>query len=118
MSDADAKLIQNSYQMCYVKKVFLKISYNSLENTYFEGSFVAGDRQLCFPHMHKMGLRGHKHCIFGNQFYSKNARKLRFYVLLHFHARKHMISSFYLKWTEFTRNCEFGSNLVKVTGGP
>ena len=26
------------------------------------------------------------------------------------HARKHMISSFYLKWTEFTRYCKFWSN--------
>ena len=27
-----------------------------------------------------------------------------FTVFLHFNARKHMILSFYLKWTEFTRN--------------
>ena len=53
MSDVDANLIQNSYQMCYVKKVFLKFSYNSLENTYFEASLVAEDQQLCYPHMHK-----------------------------------------------------------------
>ena len=34
-------------------------------------------------------------------------RKLRFYVNLHFNARKHMILSFYLTWTEFKRNYEF-----------
>ena len=62
---------------------------------------------LLNPHMHKMGSRGPKHFIFGDHFYSKNARKLRFHVFLHFNARKHIISLFYLKWTEFTRNCEF-----------
>ena len=40
-------------------------------------------------------------------FTSKNARKLRFHVFLHFSTRTHMILSFYLKWTEFIRNCEF-----------
>ena len=35
------------------------------------------------------------------------ARKLKFHVFLIFYARKHMVSSFYLKWTKFTRNCEF-----------
>ena len=54
-----------------------------------------------------LGLQGPKHYIFGDHFYSKNARKLRFHVFLLFGARKYMISSFYLKWTEFTRNCEF-----------
>ena len=57
-----------------------------------------------------LGPQGPKHCIFGDHFYSKNARKLRFHVFLLFDARKYMISSFYLKWTEFTRNCEFFSN--------
>ena len=57
--------------------------------------------------MDKMGPRGRKHYIFGDCFYSKNARKRRFHVLLHFNARKHMPSSFYLKWTKFTRDCEF-----------
>ena len=37
-------------------------------------------------------------------FHSKKSRKLRFHVFLHFIARKHMISSFYLKWIKFTRN--------------
>ena len=61
------------------------------------------------PLMHKLGPRGPTHYIFGDCFYSKNARKLRFHVLLHFYARKHMIWSFYTKWTKFTRNCEFHS---------
>ena len=59
------------------------------------------------PHMHKMVPQGPKHYIFGHHFCSKNARKLRFHVFLHFNARKHMILSFYRKCTEFTRNCEF-----------
>ena len=54
-----------------------------------------------------MGPRGPKHYIFGDQFYSKNATMLRFYEFLHFYARKHMMSSIYLKWAEFTRNFEF-----------
>ena len=65
------------------------------------------------PHTHKMGPRGSKHCIFGYQFYSKNARMLRFHKFLHFHVRKYMIS-FYLKWTEFTRSFECCSNLVWI----
>ena len=56
-----------------------------------------------------------RHYIFGDQFYWKNARMLRLYEFLHFHARKHMILSFYLKgMTELTRNFEFCSNLVLV----
>ena len=57
-----------------------------------------------------LGPQGPKHYIFGDHFYLKNARKLRFHVFLLFHSRKHMTSSFYLKWTEFTRYCEFCSN--------
>ena len=49
-----------------------------------------------------MGPQRPKNYIFGDHFYSKNARKLRFHVFLHFNARKYMISSFYLKWIEFT----------------
>ena len=43
------------------------------------------------PHMHKMGPQGSKHYIFGDRFYSKNARKLKCYASLHFNARKHMM---------------------------
>ena len=44
-----------------------------------------------------LGPQGPKHYIFRNHFYSKNARKLRFYVFLLFDARRYMVSSFYLK---------------------
>ena len=47
--------------------------------------------------LHKIDPRGFQHYIFGDYFYSKKAGKLRFPVFLHFNARKHMISSFYLK---------------------
>ena len=57
-----------------------------------------------------LGLQGPKHYIIGDHFYLKNSRKLRFHVFFRFHARKHVISSFYWKWTEFTRHCEFCSN--------
>ena len=43
------------------------------------------------PHMHKMDSHGPKHYIFGEQFYLKNARKLRFHVFYYFYAGKHMI---------------------------
>ena len=55
-----------------------------------------------------------KHYIFGDHYYLKNARKLKFHVFLFSYARKHMISSFYLKWTKFTKNCEFFS----ICGSP
>ena len=55
-------------------------------------------------------VRGDPRTIFlVTSFTEKNARKLRFHVFLPLCARKHMISSFYPKWTEFTRNCEFPS---------
>ena len=61
-----------------------------------------------------LGPQGPKHYIFGDYFYSKNSRKLKFHVFLLFYTRKHMISSFYLKWTEFTRNYDFFS----ICGSP
>ena len=57
-------------------------------------------------HMHKKFTQGPKYYIPGFHIYSKNARKLKFHVIFHFNASKHMISSFYLKWTKFTRDCE------------
>ena len=42
-----------------------------------------------------LGPQEPKHYIFGDD------------VFLLFYARKHLISSFYLEWTECTRNCEF-----------
>ena len=70
------------------------------------------------PHMRKMGPWGSKHCTFGNQFYSKNSRKLRFYILLHFNARKHIISLYYLKWTEFIRNCKYVPIYLRIPRDP
>ena len=43
------------------------------------------------PDMHKVGPRRPKHYIFGDQFYCKNAWKLRFHVFLHCYAGKYMI---------------------------
>ena len=50
------------------------------------------------------GPQGPKLYRFGRHFYSKDTRKIRFHVFLQFHVRKHMITSFYLKWTKFRRN--------------
>ena len=58
-------------------------------------------------HMHKIGPGGPKQYIFGDHSCSKNARRLRFHGFLHFIARKPMTLSFFLKWTELRRNCEF-----------
>ena len=89
---------------CLTRKIF---KYNSLilkicmsvqkETSHYKNSLA-------------LGLQGPKQYIFGDHVYSKNARKLRFHVFLLFHVRKHMTSSFYLKWTEFTRDCEIHSN--------
>ena len=37
----------------------------------------------------------------------KNSRKLKLHAFLHFDARKHMVSSFGLKWTESTKKFAF-----------
>ena len=58
-----------------------------------------------------MGPKGAGQYIFGNQFYSKNAGKYRFHVFLPYHVRKHMKSSFYLKWTKFTKTMNFVANV-------
>ena len=85
-----------------VKKVLLEIPQNLKEKTCGRVSLLTLLTLICIkwvpadPSTH----------IFGDQFYSKNARKLKFHVFLHFNAREHMILSFYLKWIEFTRNCE------------
>ena len=82
------------------------------------------------PHMHKIGPWGHKQYIFGDHFWSKNARTLSAHVFLHFNARKHLTSSFFINGpnsqeivslfqyssgpleptigTKFTISCEFG----------
>ena len=83
------------------------VKTNSVNPLYLIFSKVNRYFEEIKPHMHKMGPPGSKNCIFGDHFYSKKARKLRFHLSLHFNTRKHMISSFYLKWIEFTKNCEF-----------
>ena len=82
-----------------IKRKVLEEFFSLLDNKFLNTT-------LFNPHMLKMGLRGPKHFLFGDHFYSKNARKPRFHVFLHLSARKH-ISLFHLKWTEFTRTCEF-----------
>ena len=79
--------------------------------------------------------QGPKHYIFGNHFYSKNARKLKSHIFLFFYARKlwyhhftrsgpnsQEIVSFFsfvgvqgpeLNWNKFTISCEFGTLQVK-----
>ena len=62
--------------------------------------------------------QGPKHYIFGDYFYSRNARKLRFRVSFLFHTRNYMISSFYSNCVSKNRNistifCEFGPLQVK-----
>ena len=71
---------------------------------------------LCSVHV--MDPWRSRNCVFGEQSYSKNARKLRFHVFLPFYDGKHMIPWFYLKWTELARNCELCSNLVQVPRYP
>ena len=94
---------------CFKKYLFREKSDKG--RAQYERSLVKHKNSLgdVYTHMHKMSPRGPKHYIFGNNFYSKNFRKLIFHVFLHFNARKHMRSSFYLKWTEFTKNRYFGS---------
>ena len=63
-----------------------------------------------------LGPNGPKHYIFGNHFYFKNVRKLIFHVFLNFCSRKHMTSSIYLTWIEFTRNFELFFPIVDPRG--
>ena len=62
--------------------------------------------------VHAMDPWGPNHYVFGDQSYSKNARKLPLY------AGKHMIPWFYLKRTEFAKTCELCSNLNRVLEDP
>ena len=63
-----------------------------------------------------LGYQGPKQYIFGNYFYSNNARTLRFKVFPCFmlvsmsYVLPLFVSLFYLKWTKFTRNCKFCSS--------
>ena len=84
-------------------KIFGRQNVENQNNT----KHFSNPEDIFNPHTPKMDPWGPKHYIFGNHFSLKNARKLRFHVFLHFTAKNHMIFSFHLKWTEFTRNCEF-----------
>ena len=87
--------------------MLLNLTIETIETDGKYISFSIVNIYRCNPHMYKMGPRRSKHYIFGDHFYSKNARNLRFYVFLHFNAMDHMVLLFYLKWTKFTRNWEF-----------
>ena len=53
--------------------------------------------------------RGRKCCILATSFIFL---AISFHALLHFYARQHMISNFYLKWIEFTKNVNFPSLMI------
>ena len=57
-----------------------------------------------------MDPRGPKHYIFGDHFYSKNARKLRFHVFLHFDAGK----NYNFTWSGL--NSQETVNFVPIVG--
>ena len=89
-------------------KICASIWWESVENApELSAKHLSNPEGTCNSHIHKMGPCRPKHYIFGDHFCSKNARKLRFHVFLHFTAWKHMLLSFYLKWTKFKRNFEF-----------
>ena len=77
---------------CLIRKIF---KCNSL----VQKICVSLKRDIILQSSFALGPQGPKHNICGDHFYLKNAGKLRFLVFLLFHARKHMISSFFLKWT-------------------
>ena len=57
--------------------------------------------------MHKMGPRDPEHYIFGDQFYSKCAGKLRFRVFLHFNNSSNSAKLFLHCDVSFWRNIQF-----------
>ena len=91
--------------------VYNQLIYSSINNS---SKYAMQHRIIPNRHINKMDPEPLQHYIFGNHFYSKNARKLRFHVFLHFNARKHMTLLFYLKWTKLTRNV----NLFQYNSGP
>ena len=64
-----------------------------------------------------MGPWGPKHYIFGDHSFSKNARKLRFYVFLHVHATKHDIIIL-PEVDQIHKKLWICSSLVRVSGDP
>ena len=55
----------------------------------FSHNFIIRVIVVINTHVHEADPRGPKYYIFDHWFYSKNARKLRFYVFL-FHAREYI----------------------------
>ena len=75
---------------------------------------VSSKRDIHYKNSFSLGPQGPKQYIFGDHFYMKNARKLKFLL---FRARKHMISSFWPNSQKvvsfFPRICDmFWVNLV------
>ena len=99
---------QNEFSSTKIKLVYCStrktLRYNSLVQKIC--MFIQKEISHCKNSL-ALGSQGPKLYIFGDHFYSENARKLRFHVFLLFDAREYMISSFYLNWTKVTRNCEF-----------
>ena len=84
---------QNDFSFTWIKLVYCLIRKTLWCNSLVQKicMFLQKETSHCRSSS-ALGPRGPKHYIFGNQFYSKNAKKLRFHVFLHFHARKHMLS--------------------------
>ena len=102
---------QNDFSFTYIKLAYCFIRKTLRWNSLIQiiCMFLQKETLHCKSSL-ALRPKGPKHYVFGNHIHAKNARKLRFHVFVLFAARKNMISSFYLKWTEFTRNCEFSAN--------
>ena len=72
------------------------------------GTLFSADCKGVNLHMHKMGPK---------QFCSKMLESSDSMYSI-FMLEKYIISQFYIILNEFTRNCEFCSNLVRVFGDP
>ena len=102
---------QNDFCFTWIRLVYCLTKKTLKRNSLFQKIclFLQKETLHCKNSL-ALGPQEPKQYIFGNRVYSKNAKKLRFHVFLLFHVRKHMTSSFYLKWTKFTRKFEFCSN--------
>ena len=119
----ESNVINKRFESFFDEWYVLYIKRLSHENNFFAHHLLflklflvisLSNKDCINPHMHKMGLGGPKHYISGNHFYSKNARKSRFHVFPHCNAKNHLISSFYLKQTKFTKIV----NLFQFSSGP
>ena len=70
------------------------------------------------PYMYKMDPWGLKNYIFGNHFYSKNARKLRFHGFLHFNDKKTYDIIILPEVDRIHKKLWMCSNLIWVPGDP